>query len=316
MTSNSQTSRRRFLITSGAIASSAVSATAFPLPAMAADSAEGWIDAHVHVWTPDVDSYPLHKDFHVSDMKPSSFTPEELFRHTRPSGVDRIVLIQMSYYQDDNRYMVDQIRKYPGVFSGVGIVDHRSSNLEEKMDELWAAKVRGLRLHPKANEAETWVSDPGMAKLWKHAAKIGMSACLLINPQDLVHAEAMCKKFGETRVVIDHFARIGLDGTIPITSLDSLCNLAKFPQVSVKTSAFYALGQKRAPYDDLIPMIKRVVDAFGPERLMWASDCPFQVQEGHQYEPSIALIRDRIDFLTDSEKRWLLRGTAEKIFFS
>ncbi len=33
-------------------------------------------------------------------------------------GVDRIVLIQMSYYQDDNRYMVDQIRKYPGCFLG------------------------------------------------------------------------------------------------------------------------------------------------------------------------------------------------------
>ena len=28
------------------------------------------IDAHVHVWTPDVDKYPLDKDFAVADMQP------------------------------------------------------------------------------------------------------------------------------------------------------------------------------------------------------------------------------------------------------
>ena len=311
MNTTSPASRRSFLMAGGAVA-----AAACRLPTLAACSEDQWIDAHVHVWTPDVHSYPIHKDFQVSDMRPASFTPEELFQHTRPAGVQRVVLIQMSYYQFDNRYMVDQIQKYPGVFSGVAIVDHASSQLEETMDGLFAAKVRGLRLHPKDDEAKTWVHDPGMGRLWKHAAKIGMSACLLINPQDLVHVESICEKYRETRVVIDHFARIGLDGVLSKTSVDALCRLARFPQVHVKTSAFYALGGKKAPYTDLIPMIRQVVEAYGPERLMWASDCPFQVQEGHQYDPSIALIRDRIEFLSESEKRWLLRGTAEKIFFS
>ncbi len=62
-------------------------------------------------------------------------------------------------------------------------------------------------------------------------------------------------------------------------------------------------------------MIRQVVDAFGPDRLMWASDCPFQVQGDHTYEASIALIRDRIDFLSASDKQWMLRDTANKVFF-
>jgi predicted TIM-barrel fold metal-dependent hydrolase len=62
-------------------------------------------------------------------------------------------------------------------------------------------------------------------------------------------------------------------------------------------------------------MIRRLVDAFGPQRLMWASDCPFQVQGEHTYESSIALIRDQIDFLSETDKQWLLRKTAEKVFF-
>ena len=62
-----------------------------------------YIDAHVHVWTPDTAHYPLSASYKKEDMKPASFTPEELFKHTKPAGVDRINLIQMSYYGFDNR---------------------------------------------------------------------------------------------------------------------------------------------------------------------------------------------------------------------
>jgi predicted TIM-barrel fold metal-dependent hydrolase len=54
----------------------------------------------------------------------------------------------------------------------------------------------------------------------------------------------------------------------------------------------------------------------GAKRLMWASDCPFQVEGGHTYADSIALIRDRLDFLSAVDKAWMLRKTAEKVFFS
>jgi len=60
-----------------------------------------YIDAHVHVWTPDTGHYPLADGFKKDDMKPPSFTPKELFEHAKPHGVTRINLIQMSYYGFD-----------------------------------------------------------------------------------------------------------------------------------------------------------------------------------------------------------------------
>lgn len=63
-------------------------------------------------------------------------------------------------------------------------------------------------------------------------------------------------------------------------------------------------------------MIRRLRDTFGPQRLMWASDCPFQLQRGHTYADSIALIRDQLDFLSATDRYWMLRGTAEKVFFT
>ena len=107
-----------------------------------------------------------------------------------------------------------------------------------------------------------------------------------------------------------------MTGTIPTADLDNLCRLAEFQHTHVKTSAFYALGAKKPPYDDLAPMIRRLRDAYGAGRLMWATDCPYQVQRGHTYADSVALIRDRLHFLSPTDRDWMLRRTAEKVFFA
>ena len=273
------------------------------------------IDAHVHLWTPDTTMYPLSPNFKKADMQPPSFTAEELFAHCRPAGVARIVLIQMSFYEYDHSYMLEAMKKHQGVFSGVALIDYQADDVTDQMEALAAQGVRGFRLHSRGT-AKDWVDDPGMARLWRKAADAGWAVCPLINPTDITYVDALCSKFPDTKVVVDHFARIGISGTIDSGQLDQLCRLSRFSNTHVKTSAFYALGNKSVPYDDLIPMIRRVVDSFGPERLMWASDCPFQVQGNHDYVSSIALIRDRIDFLSASDKQWMLRGTAEKVFFS
>ena len=304
-------SRRRFLqvVSGGALASSLGR-----LPA--ADPAAGnWIDAHVHVWTPDTKKYPLAPDYTVADMLPPSFTPGELFAHCRPQGVSRIVLIQMSFYQYDNRFMLDMMKEHPGVFSGVGIVDENAPDLSGRLKALAEAGVRGLRITPGKTPIAEWLGSAGMKALWSVAADHGLAVCPLINPEALPLIRAKCEAFPKTRVVIDHFARIGMAGPVDPAQLDLLCGLAEFPTVHVKTSAFYALGAKKAPYTDLGPMIQRLVGAYGAERLMWASDCPYQVQEGHNYADSIALVRDRLDFLTMDQKEWMLRKTAEKVFF-
>ena len=305
-------SRRAFASASSA---AAVCLLATGATRAANQPSQGWIDAHVHVWHPDTIKYPLAEGFEEAEMQPPSFTPEELFSHCRPAGVDRVVLIQMSFYEFDHRYMTEVMAAHPGVFSGVALIDVAADDLDSQIDRLAKQGMRGFRLHSRG-DAKDWVDHPGMARLWRQAARDGLAVCPLINPADIRYVDALCAKFPDTTVVVDHFARVGISGRVEPRSLDELCRLARYPNTHVKTSAFYALGEKQPPYLDLIPMVRRVVEAFGPERLMWASDCPFQVQGTHRYEASIALIRDRADFLSESDRRWMLRGTAEKVFFS
>lgn len=275
-----------------------------------ADDKEGVIDAHTHVWTPDVKRYPLKPGASVQDLRPPSFTPEEFFAHARPAGVDRVVLIQMSFYGFDNSYMLGAMAAQPSVFSGVAVIDDQVEPAKT-MRDLKAKGVRGFRIYPGAR-----LDAPALIEMYRAGAAENLAMCHLANPEDLPGIDAMCGKHPDTPVVIDHFGRIGVDGMIRDNDVDNLCRLAKRPRTFVKVSAFYALGKKQAPYTDLIPMIRRLVDAFGPERLMWASDCPYQVQNGHKYADSVALIRDRLDFLSPSDREWILRKTAEKVFFS
>jgi predicted TIM-barrel fold metal-dependent hydrolase len=286
------------------------------MPSPTATTARGYIDAHVHVWTPDRAGYPLADGFTPRDMAPASFTAEELMSIARPAGVERVVLIQMVFYGCDNAYMLRCLDEQPGVFAGVALVDERGADPAAEMLRLKESGVRGVRIVPPVRGDGGWLDGPGMHALWKQAGQNAMVMCPLIDADDLPALDRMCRRYPETIVAIDHCARIGGDGQMRDDELRNLCNMARHPRTHVKLSAFYYLGQKTPPYTDLAPMLLRLYESFGPERLMWASDCPYQVQSPHTYVASLDLIRRHLPFLSDADKRWILCGTAERLFFS
>jgi len=300
---------RRHFITTGTCA-----LTGLSLSRGADKDSRGWIDAHVHVWPNETKKYPVAKGYDKSGLR-TGFTPEDLFAECRLQGVSRIVLIQMSFYQFDNSYMLEVMSKYKGVFSGVAIIDEKAPNLAERMKKLKGQGIRGFRVYANVKNAAGWERSAPMQAMWREAAKNRQSICCLADPEALPVILRLCRKHPETPVVIDHFARIGMKGPVDQKQLDQLLKLADFKHVTVKTSAFYALGAKKAPYKDLGPMIRQLRNAFSAKRLMWASDCPFQVEGRHTYHDSIALIRDRLDFLSDEERDWMLRKTAARVFF-
>ncbi len=75
-------------------------------------------------------------------------------------------------------------------------------------------------------------------------AELGLAMCPLIDAKFLPSVDKMCEANPDTTVVVDHFARVGIDGVIRDSDLENLCKLARHPNVYVKTSAFYALGKK------------------------------------------------------------------------
>ncbi|APZ93630.1 amidohydrolase family protein [Fuerstiella marisgermanici] len=312
MPDKSQISRRDALAASVAVVGSTTLAAR--AAASAAVKAE-WIDAHSHIWTSDTSVFKLQPGITVEDLAPKDFTAKDLMAVAAPQGVGRVVLIQHNVFHGaDNSYLIDAWRQQPDRFRVVAIVDDLRSNAGKAMRQLFQQGVTGLRIRPRKGITD-WLQTDGMINMWKTAAETRQSMCCLMNPEHIAEVDAACQRHPDTPVVIDHFARIGVDGTVREKDVSALSGLAKHKHVKVKISAYYALGKKRPPYHDLVPMIKRLFEAYGADRLMWASDCPYQLTGDNSYEASIALIRDHIDFVSDKERRKLLRTTAEQTFF-
>src|SRR3954468_18792338 len=101
-------------------------------------------------------------------MKPPSFTPEELFKHSKPAGVTRINLIQMSYYGFDNSYMLDMIALHKGVFCGTAVIDPEGDSPDKLMGEMAKKGVRAFRILPRLTKATVarWLTPEGYSKMF------------------------------------------------------------------------------------------------------------------------------------------------------
>ena len=253
----------------------------------------GWIDAHSHVWTRDVERYPLRTGVELDSVSAGftvgSWTAEELLEAGAACNITKAVLIShSSIYGFDNSYMIDSVARYPGKFRCVGGIDHDElppEAVEAAMRSMLGQGVTGFRIERGSWEKgdAAWLGSRGMERMWTVAAETRQAICCMVHPEDLKNIGAMCERFPMTTVVIDHLGSIGENkcfggsGIIEDWEVQALLDLAKHPRTYIKLSAFYALGSGVAPYDDLLPAIHRVIAKFEVERCMWASDCPYQV---------------------------------------
>ena len=283
------------------------------------------VDAHAHVWTSDTMKYPLATGFRKKDVWFPSFSIEELIELQRPVGISRANLIQMTWYGLDHSYILDAIASSPDRFVGTGIVpaitDVSLASPDRAMVDLamggiYAFRIRGKSTRPPLANGSQWMDHPGFEKMFTAGAEHNLALSFLMTVDDLPELDRMCKRHPECPVIIDHFCLIGRRRPIIDSEIQTLCRIARYPRVMLKIGAFYALGAETPPYLDMLPLIERVVDAFGPERCMWESDAPLQTKPPHNFEAAVAVIRGHADFLSRSDKDQILFRTAEDFFFN
>jgi predicted TIM-barrel fold metal-dependent hydrolase len=71
------------------------------------------------------------------------------------------------------------------------------------------------------------------------------------------------------------------------------------------------MSQEAYPFRDVMPHLRRAIDAFGPQRVVWASDHT-QSQAHHSWAQALYYILDS-DALSDSEKEWILGRSVREL---
>lgn len=264
------------------------------------------IDSHVHVWAHDR-RFPFAAGAKVSG---GDFSVERLIELMRANRVDRTVIIQVIHYKWDNGYLLDVLRRYPGLFRGVCRVNPEDPAAPDTLAHLTEQGFRGVRRSPAAGPEGDWIRGPLMRPLWKRCAALRVPMTLLIPVTRLPDIAPLLDANPDLTVVIDHMADCPVDRP---DLLRLLLDLARYPRLFVKITHQWSLSKERYPYPDVEEQVKRIYDAFGADRLMAGTDWPIRL-ELLDCAGRLSLYREHMKFFTPAERRMILGGTAERVW--
>jgi L-fuconolactonase len=264
------------------------------------------IDPHVHVWKHDP-KYPFAEGAHPPER---DATPEMLLELMKANGVARTVIIQVIHYKYDNSYLKDVLQNYPKMFQGVCRVDPLDAAGPDHLSRLTEQGFRGVRLSPAGNAGGDWFRGPLMPPLWKRCYDLKVPMTVLAPITRMPEVGVLLDQHPDLTVVIDHMADCPVDQP---AELEKLIALQRYPNLFVKISHTWALSKQPYPWLDAQDHVKRLHHAFGPQRLMWATDWPI-VETHSTYAKALSVVRDDMKFLNADDLRWMLSKTIERVW--
>ncbi len=261
-------SRRSFVMTLAAAAAPAAQAQA-PAPGTSAAPAGGpkgreqrmlIVDAQIHIWK---SSKPNPNHRQIAD-----YSADDALKEMDEAGVTAAVIHPPGWDPNANALAVEAARQHPNRFAILGNFPLDRPESRSLIDG-WKGRpgMLGLRFALLQPHQKTWLSDGTMDWLWPAAERAGLPIALL-GPDLLQAIGPIAERHRGLKLIIDHFGRP--DATW--SNLPDLIATAKHPNVALKATGAPSYSHEPYPYRDIHDHIRKLYDAFGPERMFWGTD--------------------------------------------
>jgi len=299
-------SRRNFL--NGTIGAGAALALQAPYKAAAQVDRRMVVDAQIHLWKAESEDWKWVPG--LQPQLPWPFTIENAIAMMNEAGVDRAVVVPPSWPGDRNDYALEAVKRYPTRFAVMGklpLQDPRSLDLLAK----WKEQPGMLGVRVIFNNAQTipWLTDGTADRFWPAAEKAGLPL-MCFAPGRTAAFGKVAERHPQLQLILDHMgvtAAMLKDNKVAEAIADTAA-LAKYPNISVKLSASPGISRQPYPFRDVADYIKRVFDAYGPERSYWGTDITNSYAKA-SYRQRITHFTEELSFLSDSDKD-LVMGRA------
>ncbi len=275
------------------------------------------VDTHAHIYSEDTARYPLCADPYLPPT--GTGTLSHLRGEMERNGVDRVVMVHtFTAYRWDNRLVADVVRECREFATGVCALNPNDpgspSTLERYHQE---CGIRGLRVFPvEGPDGVRSFELTGHVALWEKCAELGIVVCALINPPEIPALRRMLERFPGVPVVLDHCANLAAGDAPDSGNLRSVLALAGYPNLHAKLSFVVTGSDGGYPCEDTLPLARKVIEAFGPERCTWGSDFPCELWIPRAtYAEHLRLFTQEID-LDPAGREAVLGGTARRLWFS
>ena len=200
---------------------------------------------------------------------------------------------------------------HPERFAFLMRVDPTDPGLEGWIETLSAAPgfkaLRTVTFTP----AEGAVFEGGGHDRLIKAARAHSLPIFVCCPRRVPHLAQYAERFPDVQFVIDHCG-VPFDAPRGEATIDDAVAMARYPNVAYKWAhAPSFLSTEPYPFPDLEPKLRRAMDAFGPERMMWASDYTVSRRRANWGEALFSIRHS--PSLSEDEKTAMLGRTARRI---
>ena len=226
----------------------------------------GAVDAHNHVFGPEA-KFPFAP---TRKYTPCDAPKEKLFALHDFLGFEKAVIVQATCHNTDNRALIDALVTSNGRAKGVAFIDE--SFTDDQLKEMDAQGIKGVRFNFIKRLVDSTPKDV-MVRIANRIAKLGWQIVVYFEHADLDEMGPFLKSL-PTTLVFDHMAcpnvKEGVNGKHFQKWLEALDQNKNWITKVTCPERFTLTG---APYDDVVPFAKTIVEAF-PDRVIWGTDWP------------------------------------------
>lgn len=239
------------------------------------------LDAQIHVWLTDRPSRPWDPSYRQRYRNAPSFlqhagqsnSPDNALAEMAEAGVDGAVLSTLGVYGFSNEMELQAAAAHHDRFCAVGVIDHLALNVQQTLVGQVSRGLRGLRLSG-LRSAEAWESGEH-DRLLRLCDELGLVVMLpSVNSALTGHLPRYPRAF----FMLNHLGTglappiVGHGDPHPFARLDEVVAAANLPNLGLKLTGLPALSAEAFPFRDIWGPIRRVLAAYGADRLAWGSD--------------------------------------------
>lgn len=233
--------------------------------------------------------------------------------------VGMVAVQKRMIYRYDNSYILDSSDAYPDRMLAVAILDAE----DEQTPDLVRGHIKnhglaGLRLFGGRDEdgGMPWLASPRALRTWEVVDEHGIVMDLEVlavggGGPSIPKILELSRRFGRTRVVLDHLLEPEVEVGDPQFGLDErFLQLAGQDNIYFKFTSINLDTYREAGVDSAM-VLRRAVDVFGANKIMWGSDIG---TSSGSYREMVDRMLKACELLTEDEKRAVLYDTGTAVF--
>lgn len=261
------------------------------------------VDAQIHIWGSGLPVNDAH-------WQVTRFDAAQAIALMDEAGVDAAVIHPPGWDPGSCDMAARAIADHPGRFAMMKTLKLDDPETPAKIAAVRdAAGVLGLRYVFMGEDAVAAMREDRHGWLWRAAEEAGVPVAVLAT-DTLAEFGAVAARHPGLKLTIDHLGGRGgftrLKDHAAMAHMPQLLELARHPNVAVKATGAPGYSGEAYPFPIMQDYLRRIFDAFGPERMFWGTDIS---KMPCSWRECVTLFTEELDWLTGDDLR-LVMGAA------